>query len=243
MKLITLNAWGGHVETEFFNFINQNKETEIFCFQEVYNNASAKISTDGRKVHLNLFCELQQILSDHVGFFRPVVAGVFGMCTFVKKSIQVMSEGEIIIHENPNYIGRGPRHPRNLQWLKLFSNNTEWHIINIHGLWNGMGKTDTPERLLQSQKIKTFASTITTPMIMAGDFNLRPDTKSLNSIAEGLHNLVSEYKVESTRTSYYTKKERYADYIFTSNEINVQHFEVMPDEVSDHSPLLVEFSL
>lgn len=243
MKLITLNAWGGHVEQPFFDFIKKNKSAEIWCFQEVYNNASARISTDGRKVHLNLFGELQQLLNEHVGFFRPVVAGSFGMCTFIKKSIQVLAEGEIIIHENPNYTGRGPRHPRNLQWLKLLSGHREWHVINVHGLWNGNGKTDTPERLLQSEKIKTFANTITTPLVMAGDFNLRPDTKSLETIASGLNDLVKAYNIHTTRTSYYTKEERYADYIFTSNEIKVQHFEVMPDEVSDHAPLLLEFFL
>lgn len=243
MKLITLNAWGGHIEKPFFNFIEDNHDTDVFCFQEIYKDADSKISTDGRTVDLNLFSDLENILSNHIGFFRPVVAGSFGMCIFVKKSIQVLGEGEVIIHDNPEYAGLGPTHPRNLQWVKLYSNNKEWYILNVHGLWNGNGKTDTPERILQSEKIKSFANSIKNPMIIAGDFNLRPDTKSLEIIAAGLNNLVEIYDIHSTRTSYYTKEERYADYIFTSSNIQVQNFAVMPNEVSDHSPLVVEFTL
>lgn len=243
MKLITLNAWGGYIEKPFFEFIKNYHDIDVFCFQEIYKNAQSTIATDGRKVDLNLFNDLERILKEHVGFFRPVVANSFGMGIFVKNTIQILDEGELIIHENPNYEGNGPRHPRNLQWIKLCSNHTEWYVLNVHGLWNGMGKTDTPDRLVQSKKIKTFIDTIKIPFIMAGDFNLRPDTQSLRIIAEGLKDLVHDYDIHSTRTSYYTKEERYADYIFTTNDVNVKHFEVMPNEVSDHAPLLVDFTI
>lgn len=243
MKLITLNAWGGSIEKPFFEFIKNYHDIDIFCFQEIYKNADSKISTDGRKVDLNLFTDLQSILKNHVGFFRPVIAGSFGMGIFVKKSIQVVDEGEIIIHDNPHYEGTGPTHPRNLQWVKLISGDKEWCIMNVHGLWNGMGKSDTNERITQSNEIKSFTNTIKTPFILAGDFNLRPDTESLKIVAEGLNDLVNIYDIHSTRTSYYTKEERYADYIFTTKDIKVRHFEVMPNEVSDHAPLLVDFTI
>lgn len=57
-----------------------------------------------------------------------------------------------------------------------------------------------------------------------------------------MNNLVKEYKVTSTRTSYYPKQEKFADYIFTSPDVAVKSFAVLQDEVSDHSPLLVEFA-
>ena len=37
------------------------------------------------------------------------------------------------------------------------------------------------------------------------------------------------------------KDEKFADYIFTSRDINVNAFEVLKDEVSDHSALLLDF--
>ena len=91
--------------------------------------------------------------------------------------------------------------------------------------------------------MKDFLNTLDAPVILCGDFNLRPDTESIKILEENMHNLVKDYNIQSTRTSLYPKAERFADYILTSNEIIVQDFKVLPDEVSDHSPLWVEFSV
>jgi len=56
-----------------------------------------------------------------------------------------------------------------------------------------------------------------------------------------MNNLIKKHKVTSTRTSFYPRKEKYADYVFTSPDITVNKFEVLQDEVSDHAPILVEF--
>lgn len=241
MKLITLNIWGGHVKTPLLKFISAHQETDIFCFQEVYRKASHKISADGRIVHLDIFSELSELLPKHQGFFRPVVNDMYGISMFVKNTIDVLAEGEIVIHEDPNYSGMGPRHARNLQWAECRENNKNYAILNVHGLWNGMGKTDTSERILQSERIRDFMQTIKAPKVLCGDLNLRPDTDSLKIIEEGMQNLVQLHNIRSTRSSFYPKEEKFADYIFTSPEITVKHFEVLPHEVSDHLPLLVEF--
>ncbi|MDO8953630.1 MAG: hypothetical protein Q7V63_02125 [Gammaproteobacteria bacterium] len=163
MKLISLNIWGGHVRQALLEFIGSHQDIDIFCLQEVYHNAPAKISTDEEPVFLNIFVELQAVLPNHFGYFRPVVNNIYGIGTFIKKDIHVVGEGEISIHEHPNYPGKGPTHSRNLQWLKCQVNDHIYAILNVHGLWNGQGKTDSPERIAQSQKIKTFMDSIRTP--------------------------------------------------------------------------------
>jgi len=243
MKLITLNIWGGHVRNPLLEFIEANKETDIFCFQEVYKEAKHKISDDDKLVSLNIFSELQTLLPNHNGFFRPVVGDAYGIGTFVKKEIDVLEEGEVTIHENPHYHGKGPTHSRNLQWVKCYINGQDQFIVNVHGLWNGQGKTDSPERVAQSQRIRAFMDAIPSPKIVCGDFNLRPDTDSMKIIEQGMKNLIKAYNITCTRTSLYEKSEKFADYIFTSPEIAVDAFEVMTDEVSDHSPLFLEFQL
>lgn len=243
MKLITLNAWGGHVEEPLLKFVFDYADVDIFCFQELYHNAENKISTEDKKVNLNLFAELQRLLPEHKSFFRPVVAGCFGVGIFIKNTLEVIAEGEVIIHHNKNYPGLGPTHSRNLQWIKFRTDSQICHVLNVHGLWNGMGKTDTPERIAQSHKIKEFVDTIKTPKILCGDFNLRPDTQSTKIIEHGMHNLVQIHGIDSTRTSYYTKEEKFADYIFTSNDIKVNSFAVLTNEVSDHAPLLLDFDI
>ena len=84
--------------------------------------------------------------------------------------------------------------------------------------------------------------TLKSPALICGDFNLRPDTESLKIIAKGMNNLIHMHNITSTRTGLYPKDERFADYILTDPKITVHHFKVLQDEVSDHSPLLIEFS-
>lgn len=243
MKLITLNVWGGHVKKPLLDFIQAHKNVDIFCFQEVYQNAERKTSSDIRDVHLNIFSEIHDLLPDHQTFFRPVLDNTYGIGAFVKKEIDVLGEGQVWIHEQADYPGHGAAHSRNLQWLECAVNQKIFSVMNVHGLWNGMGKTDTPARLEQSQRIRNFMDTINTPKILCGDFNLRPDTESLSIIEAGMINHVKINKVSSTRTSFYPKEEKFADYIFTSPEIKVKHFEVMKDEVSDHAALLLDFEV
>lgn len=243
MKLITLNIWGGQIKEPLIKFIEAHQEVDFFCLQEVYHNAPHKASTDDNPVSLNIFAEIASALPGHHFFFRPVVNNTFGLAMFVKKEVAVVSEGEVVIHENPDYPGAGPTHSRNLQWLKCNFDGKEYYILNIHCLWNGAGKGDSPQRILQSQRVKSFINTLQVPKILCGDFNLRPDTNSIQILEENMDNLVKRFGIESTRTSFYPKTERFADYILTSPEISVKDFKVLPDEVSDHAALWLDFSI
>jgi endonuclease/exonuclease/phosphatase family metal-dependent hydrolase len=56
-------------------------------------------------------------------------------------------------------------------------------------------------------------------------------------------NLIKKYKIKTTRSSFTpAEKGKFADYIFTSSEVNVHKFKVLKAEVSDHLPLLLEFN-
>ncbi len=113
-------------------------------------------------------------------------------------------------------------------------------ICNFHGLWNGKGKSDTEDRLKQSEKILEFIGGTDDSVILAGDFNLSPDTESLAMLEKDMRNLIKEYGITSTRTSYYEKENKFADYVLVSPGIAVKDFRVLPDEVSDHAALYLE---
>ncbi len=243
LKLMTLNIWGGHVESALLDFIENYKGVDIFCLQEVYKNANVQISTEDRSLSLNIYSKIQGILKNHNGYFSPVVDGVYGLATFIKKDIEVMKYGQVKIHDNPNYIGKGPTHSRIMQHHDLKYSSMEFSVLNVHGLWNGQGKTDSPERMIQSNKIKDFISKIDKPLILCGDFNLAPDTKSLKIVQEGMIDLVANNNILSTRTGLYSGKEKHADYVFCSSGIKILDFLLLPDIVSDHCPLLIEFIL
>lgn len=55
---------------------------------------------------------------------------------------------------------------------------------------------------------------------------------------DGLTELVTARGFEGTRTSYYEKPGRFADYLCVNRADEVLHFDVIRDpEVSDHCPL------
>lgn len=242
IQIMTLNIWGGHVYGPLLKFIKQYQHIDVFCFQEVYHEAPHKISTEDRTHCLTIFQELADVLPEHQGFFRPVVNNTYGIGMFVKNALEVIDEGAECIHHNPDYPGKGPTHSRILQWLHCETSTQPYTIINVHGLWNGRGKTDSPERLQQSAAIKSFIATLQTPVILCGDFNLRPDTQAVALLEQELLNLNAAHQIMSTRTSLYSKEEKFADYIFISKDLNVEHFSVLSDEVSDHAPLLLKIA-
>lgn len=126
-------------------------------------------------------------------------------------------------------------------------------ICNIHGYYagKGVGKGDNPKRIEQSEKLSAFLRSIDDPWILCGDFNLRPDGKSLDVIRQSYDDvidLIGEYGVMSTRVADVygkekTKAEPYADYVFTRG-VKVEHFHVVTDQpFSDHGSMHLKFSL
>lgn len=241
MKIITLNTWSGVVLEPLLNFFQHYQDVDIFCLQEVYKDAEGKDDSHPHlDMKLDLFQRIETVLEDtHLGYFRPAYKDFYGLAIFVKKDLILNEEGDVVIYENNNPEQRG-RHGRNLQYIRINHREQNLLIANVHGLWNGMGKTDTDERISQSQKIKKFLTKQTEPIVLVGDFNLNPDTKSLAIVSEGFRDLIQEHNIASTRTTLYTKDGKFADYAFVSKNINVRDFKVLPEEVSDHAALYLE---
>lgn len=225
-------------------FIESRKnEIDIFCLQEIYHDATGKHKGDFEGAHLDLFSEVQSLLPDHRGYFCPTVDDYYGIATFIKRDILIKASGDITIYDNPEYDGEGNNHSRKALWHEIGVGEKQLSVLNVHGLWNGKGKTDTPERIEQSKRIRDFMDSVKGSTVVCGDFNLLPETESLSILSKDMQDLVRIHNVTSTRTSFYTRAEtsgRFADYIFVSPDMKVTDFKVLPDEVSDHAALFVE---
>ena len=241
MKIISLNTWAGVVLEPLKDFFKAHNDVDIFCLQEIYSNAEGKEERHpDLDYKLDLFERIREVLADtHTGYFRPAHEDYYGHAIFVKNSIQIDEEGDVFIYENMAPYKRGG-HSRNLQYIRLEINGKPALIANLHGLWNGVGKTDTDDRLEQARRTRAFVDRNDGQKIIVGDFNLNPDTQSLTIVEEGMRNLIKEYGITSTRTSYYDKSGKFADYAIVSPEVTVLDFKVLPDEVSDHAALYLE---
>lgn len=249
MKLITLNTWAGRIRSIREFLASHSDDVDIFCFQEIFKgdtNWGSEDLTNIDDANQHLFEDIEKILPNHKGLFCPVHKDIYGISIFIKKNAAILGLGDIVIFENNNF--PDPTNPnadrsRKMQWIKFKKDNEEFLLMNVHGHWTGQGKSDTAERIKQSEIIAEFIKNNSMPSkkILCGDFNLRPDTKSSEIIEAQLKNLIKEYKINSTRTELYTKSEKYADYIYVSLDIKVNSFSVLSDAVSDHAPLFLDF--
>ena len=254
MKLITLNTLGGRAGKEkLLDFFADNSDVDIFCLQEIwaapYENIENQL-VGGRKIDVSRTLvyglqEISNVLSGHTAFFRPHHLDNYGLLILIKKEWQVIEEGEVWVHKHKEYVPEGDigKHARNIQFVTFNTPAGLKTVINFHGLWNGEGKEDSHDRVEQSEKIIAFLKTLTNEYILAGDFNLNPTTQSMNLLeAHGMRNLIKEFGYTSTRTPLYEKDGKFADYVLVSGGIEVLDFNVLPDVVSDHSPLMLEFA-
>ncbi len=248
MKIISLNCWGARVRPDIYEFIQKHaQDTDIFCFQEFYNDPSGKTLvqfTKGELHDINMLSNIQKILPDFNVYFASIMHEVYGIAMFVRKNIQTTYQ-EYQVAGPAQFIDflelENADHARKIQILTT-DNLT---IVNFHGIWNALGgKHDIPARILQSERINSLLETVTTPVLIIGDFNLNPDTESLEMLTDGRRDLIAEYKITSTRTPRYAKPgSRFADYAIASKELNILDFRVLEDDVSDHAALLVEVGM
>ncbi len=236
--------WGGRVFDPLMEFIGRHEQdTDILCFQEVYNNASESLR-EVPEEHLNIFSEIESLLPNHQGYFFAQVEGT-GVATFIRKSIEVgkVSTSTILTAEELAHFKMptgDDYYPRPL--LRVDLRATQVAVCNVHGV-PGSEKRDTPERELQTSRILEILNVDNVSKVLVGDFNLSPDTNAIETLESIMQNPLKKSGFNTTRSNLYNKKETlpFADYAFVSPSLAIKHFEVLQDEVSDHLPLMLEF--
>lgn len=264
MKLISLNLWDGYAPDSLLSFIkNHAGSTDIFCFQEVYSTTSG-IKRYG-DIQANLFEEINNLLPNYLGFFDPVVKGYnmrggppgmvdfdleWGEALFLKKDLTVYDQGSHLIYKEP-----GSEILKNdfsnlstyLQFIKFSAGDKIFTVYNFHGAPEPGSKLDTTRRIDQSNKILELIRKEDAHKILVGDFNLLPDTRSVHILEREMKNLIKEFNIKKTRSRlspYFNTPEfqLFADYTFVTDGVVVNSFAVPDIEISDHLPMILEFS-
>lgn len=248
MKLISLNTWGCRTEELIFDYIRENAEsTDIFCFQEILKGGNGK--TDRGEIK-SAYEDIAKILSHHTGYFSEYGEGgyygesskgldfKFGIASFVKNGLKQSFVDNVELRDpNRKWSDYSGRFAVGISLAVVVEN---YAVINIHGLWQNSIKTDTEAKIEQSKRIIDLAGKIKGKKVICGDFNLLPETKSIQILGNEYKNLIQEYGIKSTRSSLYSKEIRYSDFAFTDKDIVVNNFSVPDLNVSDHLPLVLE---
>ncbi len=136
-------------------------------------------------------------------------------------------------------------HTRALQVVEFRINNKKLQILNLHGL-HSENKQDSERTIKQSEFILNVAKRKNIPTIIVGDFNLLPNTKSIAMLNNEFRNLITEYKISTTRPDFRDNRDvgnNIVDYIFVNEKIKVNNFEVPHVDISDHFPLILDFEI
>jgi endonuclease/exonuclease/phosphatase family metal-dependent hydrolase len=140
---------------------------------------------------------------------------------------------------------RAEDHGRSLLVTQVDVDGKPLRILNLHGIWTHDKRGDE-RTLAECEYIVQTARREDSALIIAGDFNLLPDTPSLQLVSREFRNLVTEAAGVKTRPSFKDNLESgdsAIDYIFVNDKVKVADFYVVPSEISDHFPLVVEFAL
>lgn len=244
MKLLQLNVWGGRLERPLIKLI-KDCNPDILCLQEAIDIKGGKSA---------MFAATEEIQAsigaEHI-FFSPVFSlgymkrkADFGNCIISKFPIidqHMMFTGKEYIADF-DWLEHDPN-MRNFQHATIKAKNGKpVHVLNHHGHHIDQHKNGDTETMRQCKLIADYINRLSGPVILAGDFNLAPDSESLGQINERLINLSAKAGLDTTRTSL-THKMEVCDYIFVNDKIRVDRFEVLDEVASDHKALVLNFDL
>ena len=242
MKLVQLNVWGGRLDHPLKDFL-KTENPDILCLQEA-------IDLDkGRGALFVSVSEMRDIVGAEYYYMSPAFSfnfmqrkAHFGNCIISK--LPIMQEETIFTGREyePNFDWtKHTQNIRNLQHVEIaLETGGPLHLFNHHGHHNYVDKDGDDETVRQCNIIAEKIKAVPGRKILAGDFNLVPDSTSLKPINKLLRNLTMEAHVSTTRTIL-TRRTEPCDYIFTSEGITVRSFTVSDVLISDHQPLILQF--
>jgi endonuclease/exonuclease/phosphatase family metal-dependent hydrolase len=240
MKILQLNIWGGKLGKQIIELI-QREKPDVVCFQE----ATQLPHETGL-----LFTQLSEIRVT-CGFENEYFSPVFGFTMMNHKA----EFGNAILSHLPflhtqtmftrkEYIeafdvSDGDYNIRNLQHVVVEQDGKKINILNHHGHHIHQHKMGDAETLRQCTMIAEYIKALEGEVVLCGDFNLAPESESLELLNSFLVNHAKESGATTTRTPL-THKTEVCDYIFTSKGLTAASFKVLPDIASDHAALVIE---
>lgn len=243
MKLLQLNAWGGRLEPQIGDLLKKEKP-DIVCLQEI-------ISFNDQGTGLFITIEMiQKEYSLPYLAFEPVFSfnymkgtARFGNCILSKFPIaETRAIFTHLEHKDDFMWGEDSGNVRNFIHAVIDAGKGQpCHVITHHGYWIPDHKRGNEETEKQMGIIADYVAELEGPVILTGDFNLSPDSPSLQRLNKNLQNLCVLNDLKTTRTSLTFKTET-CDYIFTNDLVTTKNFYADDTIVSDHKALFLEFS-
>lgn len=233
MKIVFLNTWLGRFPDRLESFLREHApDTDVFCFQEASRDFQA-LCTRLLPGYEAFVTDKTLLLPEH-GRGEPVPHW-YVLASYVKRSLGIRERGSLLTEDPASGI---------VQFFTLPFGTGMLEIVNVHGV-SIPGKLDNPDRIRQFASIRDHCESRPQPSVIGGDFNVLPDTESVQMFARRYRDLISEYRIPTTRNRLAWEKHPgnelyYSDYVFADRSLAVRGFAVPESEISDHLPLILE---
>lgn len=239
MKILQLNAWSLHLAPAIVQLLDR-EDPDIVCLQEVVSTESSR----------KILGSIQEVLREHpyeYYYFSPLVRFNY-MHHIAERGNMILSKYPITFtHElwtagefQADFTKDMPYNSaRNVVHCRVDTPAGFLHVLTTHGYHIKSHKHGDEHTLAACQQISEYIETLDGPVVLTGDFNLVPDSVSMQVFEGRLRNLTSDYGLSTTR-NFLTSKTEPCDYILT-RDIQPDRFAVLEDIVSDHSALVLEY--
>ncbi|TAK04862.1 hypothetical protein EPO33_02595 [Patescibacteria group bacterium] len=248
LKFLCLNVWlGGHLMDEVLALIRATKP-DVVALQEVYDGKVPSWDRNYRCMDV-LRNELRYPYDHFAPAFLEVADvgkvpqgnAVLSRFPIVKSDViffDVPFGDRVRVREN------FPVTPRNVQHVRLDAGGVEANVFNTQGIWGEDGR-DNERRIAMG---RTLAERVRGErnVILAGDFNVNPDTETVRQIERHLRHIFAG----ELRSTFNMKRKTdpvfataVVDMVFVGPGVQVVDHACLQDDVSDHLPLLATLTL
>jgi endonuclease/exonuclease/phosphatase family metal-dependent hydrolase len=245
MKFIQLNICRGFLKMYAIDFLKK-ENADIINLQEV-SGGMGTTNTD----YFDTKESLQKALGYRYSFYSPTIEGRFGK-HFVSEGQLMLSrypityKKSVYMHGKPDFrssfVGKRDRNVEVLQHARIKAGDKTINLLNYHGflIWGSRAGNKTTEAYSKVILEHMDAASRDEYVILSGDFNLSPASKSLRMISGRYPDLISRYKIKTTRNEL-SREKTPVDNIFVNDRVRVKSFRVPRVYISDHLPLVMSF--
>ena len=120
------------------------------------------------------------------------------------------------------------------------------HVLSHHNhiVRSDAGRLYSKTSEINFKTIAAYIAKLSGPVIFSGDFNMLKESTCLQPLKEiGLTNLNDVHNIHSARNEFSWKTDECVSHVFISPDIQVHDYRIATDNVSDHLPLVMDFSL
>lgn len=265
MKLLSLNVALFEENNDKLKQFIETQNADILCLQEV----TKRIDTAAKSELISK--EILDLSSTDLShsFFAPVwvlskfeknnfhgqdvfsfdIGGNVEFGNYTKTRYQITKGQNVFVQNYFTFVTDWSKWPeedyRGFQVTDLLVDGKDLRLINYHGIWS-KDKRGTDKTKKACETIRDFGLQAKGALVICGDFNLFPDTDSIEVLNQQFKNLCNEYNILSTRpeTNELSDLSRnVVDYLLVNEKVKVNDFEVLQSDVSDHLPLIMDFDL